>query len=567
MGWFWRQETNASIAGRDSQRWDQNPYQYQCLTGKHEIRLLVLYPGSFEDPLQGDIIRKDLRRKPAYDALSYTWADETGDANRSKVIRSPKDNSFINITKSCEAALRRLRFPRASEQKRRVWVDAVCINQDDYQERNHQVSLMSQIYMNARQVIAYTGEGTPRTDHLFDWLNGLDAAHLIVPSSGTLGRIDITENDILPRSVQSWNVVGHLREWAINNAIKLEWYYRIGRARVFMPFQTQGPMKEQIVVPEAALVHLVSEYFSRRWFKRVWVLQEVSLPDLNKTKFMCGTKTTTAERALHLVSLLKNRQSSVTTGIFHLLRRRIKGPRTSYLLDILIETRGRECEDPRDKIFGVLSISQWMDGGKFPQLKANYEDPACAVYMSYSAFFIKLHGPAFFLSLIKSPPRLRGLSSWAADWTVPWPNYNSVRGIDFAARSRIRNDKDTVEDLEVEDGQTILRLLRPRILRGYFTRDGHIDGSNTTHIETVQSLKDDEVLIEMYPGVAAFLKKAGEFYIFLRVCPHALSESEVEDLVTRWSRVVVYLEGPERHVCQGTKSLPYLSCVQTFKIR
>jgi len=78
-----------------------------------------------------------------------------------------------------------------------LWVDAVCINQDSDIERSHQVSLMSEIYMNARHVIAYTGEGTHRTDLLYDWLNGIDVADLNIPSVGMFKDINVREDSPL----------------------------------------------------------------------------------------------------------------------------------------------------------------------------------------------------------------------------------------------------------------------------------------------------------------------------------------------------------------------------------
>jgi len=53
----------------------------------------------------------------------------------------------------------------------------------------------------------------------------------------------------------------------------------------------------------------------------------------------------------------------------------------------------------------------------------------------------------------------------------------------------------------------ILTLIRPTILQGYFTRNGHPDGVNDMYIERLESLGKVEVLIEMYPGLAALLKR------------------------------------------------------------
>ncbi|KAK2061504.1 HET-domain-containing protein, partial [Colletotrichum caudatum] len=59
------------------------------------------------------------------------------------------------ITINCANALRRLRFPGWA---RDVWVDAICINQEDSNERSHQVGIMQYIYATAIRVVVYLGE-------------------------------------------------------------------------------------------------------------------------------------------------------------------------------------------------------------------------------------------------------------------------------------------------------------------------------------------------------------------------------------------------------------------------
>jgi hypothetical protein len=273
-------------------------------------------------------------------------------------------------------------------------------------------------------------------------------------------------------------------------------------------------------------------------------------------------------------SLLKDGELRSIIRVFVLVRQGIEASKTSHLLDILIETRNRECKDKRDKIFGVSSIARVMDKGRFPKPRPNYKQMTATVYADFSIFFIKHHGAGFFLSQIKCRPKRPELPSWAADWTVPWPNYKAVQGRDFAAGSRTTKVED-IEGTRAEFGQersfSILKLNRPGILQGYFTRNGHIDDSTDTHIEDVQDLKKDEVLIEIYPGLdpglAALLMKEDEHYILILVCPHAMSESGVEKLVEMWSRVVVDGEGPQDQIRQGVEAIGYLSPPETFKIR
>jgi hypothetical protein len=107
-----------------------------------QIRILVIQSGEDPTPIVCDLLHANLEDKPEYEAISYTWAAEEGDATKSRRIRC-LDGSFIDVTVNCEAALRHLRRPGI---KRRLWVDSVCINQSSVEERNHQVATMDRIF-------------------------------------------------------------------------------------------------------------------------------------------------------------------------------------------------------------------------------------------------------------------------------------------------------------------------------------------------------------------------------------------------------------------------------------
>lgn len=70
----------------------------------------------------------------------------------------------------------------------------------------------------------------------------------------------------------------------------------------------------------------------------------------------------------------------------------------------------------------------------------------------------------------------------------------------------------------------------------------------------------------MYPGLATVLKKSWEYCFFICICPHALSEREVEDLVEIWSRVVVYFGDSEQRQPQRVEELQHLGPPNTYKV-
>ncbi|KAK0646962.1 heterokaryon incompatibility protein-domain-containing protein [Cercophora newfieldiana] len=108
-----------------------------------------------ESPPLSPARHESLNNLPVYEAISYTWADDSGNQQKNRRIWLG-DEPYM-VTTSCQHVLRRARL----HGKLTVWIDAVCINQEDADERNHQVRLMAQAYANARSVMAYIGEDRP----------------------------------------------------------------------------------------------------------------------------------------------------------------------------------------------------------------------------------------------------------------------------------------------------------------------------------------------------------------------------------------------------------------------
>lgn len=144
---------------------------YETLQAR-KIRILELLPGDFDEPLRGNLRIEDLQFKPEFEALSYTWTDESGDASKSEIIFLESRHDILPITTNCANALRRLRFTKISNLSRDLWVDAICINQESVQERSHQVGIMQYIYATALRVLVYLGEdsGDPNPGTSAPWI-------------------------------------------------------------------------------------------------------------------------------------------------------------------------------------------------------------------------------------------------------------------------------------------------------------------------------------------------------------------------------------------------------------
>ncbi|KAF5549583.1 heterokaryon incompatibility het-6 [Fusarium mexicanum] len=131
------------------------PVIYPMLTGRSHIRLLELLPAPREKALEGRFQVVDIEQMPAYEALSYTWADGNNDASLCQRIFIGLGNRALPITRNCHQALSRL---RRKTESLLIWVDAICINQSDLGERSDQVAMMGTIFSQAAEVHGYVGE-------------------------------------------------------------------------------------------------------------------------------------------------------------------------------------------------------------------------------------------------------------------------------------------------------------------------------------------------------------------------------------------------------------------------
>ncbi|KAK4111564.1 HET-domain-containing protein, partial [Canariomyces notabilis] len=194
---------------------------YSPISQHTEIRLLVVHPGEFPEPVRCDMVTRAVGKAMYdYEAISYTWADETGDKTQSGLIFV--NSTPIPVTRNCEMALRRVRW-RSYE--RRIWIDAVCIDQTNIDERGHQVRLVPEIYARAKRVLIYIGEAADQSSSALQFI-----------ANGGFGNT---------------------------------------------------PTQADLEVAKKALDRLLS----RRYFSRIWVLQEIALA--RESKLICGDTTIT----------------------------------------------------------------------------------------------------------------------------------------------------------------------------------------------------------------------------------------------------------------------------------
>ncbi|VUC31508.1 unnamed protein product [Clonostachys rosea] len=183
--------------------------------------------------LSGALRVVNLDDDPTFTALSYVWGEYS----------SPKDalncNGYeIEITKNCWSALSSL---TRSQGPLTIWIDAICINQADDNEKQHQIPLMAKVFSSAKVTYAWLGEGDPEASAAMDLIakGGLPFEKFITRR--------LKENPEVPTG----------------NAMAFRLALYIYKTNILSGFKSRGKNLENIL--------------NSRWITRLWTLQEAVL--------------------------------------------------------------------------------------------------------------------------------------------------------------------------------------------------------------------------------------------------------------------------------------------------
>ena len=207
-----------------------------------QIRLLAIEPlldrqGRVNGRLSTASLLDDDR--PSYKAMSWYW----GDATRRKeimldgVICSVPANAVEVLEKAC-----------LGREYLHVWLDAVCINQEDLDERGHQVSFMEDIYAGAEQVVVWLGN---------------DELHI---TNRALSSLAMLKKQFLEYTDEKLEL-----QHETDDDLQLDI-----RSGVFSADGSPLPVFSTLPLPDCDW-RAIEHFFNVPWFQRLWVCQEVML--------------------------------------------------------------------------------------------------------------------------------------------------------------------------------------------------------------------------------------------------------------------------------------------------
>ncbi|KAL8667151.1 MAG: hypothetical protein Q9168_007323 [Polycauliona sp. 1 TL-2023] len=361
------------------------PYRYDSLdpTAK-TIRLMELLPGNFDHDiyvlLRNAIL--DDENIPTYEALSYTWGslEQQPDikiATHQELSTDPVYDDLA-VTRNLDEALRYLRCEKSA---REFWIDAICVDQQNLEERGDQVQRMADIYGNARRVIAWLGPTSHRTSFTMETLRFLSSQV----------DIDVPGVYMEPRA-------GADSHWA--------------------DLGTPLPYDEETW-------HSLHSLLSSSWFKRLWIWQEIVLA--RPAMIQCGHETldwAAFRTAIFCLRLKNAMHPDEPEGVFQRLRRLLHQAcdltqcNGLYEFDnALAVTENCLCTDPRDRVYALLNIVSSVSG--VMRLKPDYTRATRSVYQDAVLGYLDQTGSLALVAFRDWDPEEIMKPTWVPDLSKP----------------------------------------------------------------------------------------------------------------------------------------------------
>ncbi|OCK75076.1 hypothetical protein K432DRAFT_429647 [Lepidopterella palustris CBS 459.81] len=441
-------------------------YKWQPLEKSRDIRLLELRPGDDVSELRGSLksVSLDSIPKPEYQAISYAWGSKL------KQFSLHIDDETMMLTASLYLGLRRL---RQTDRTILIWADAICIDQDgNNPEKAQQIRMLPDIFRTAKVVFAWIGEDE-------------------YGSEGAMAKFKNWGEIILDYKSRA-NSKSYVSGWSAMNI--------------------------NLPAVDDSVWTAISKLVSRKWFSRIWIVQEVVLA--SDLKVVCGGLTISwdvfyaavffcfqqeelkKEKDL-VIADDKTRNNIVKLGQLRHDGRQKTGQFQAEddMFTILRLCHLKEVTEPRDRMFGLLSIA--TDAGN-EELWPDYDSDQSTIVKKYARVFVE-QGRAldvlYHARLFRTPESLQDLPSWVPDFSAsPYPDTLSTwsKGHFDATRLPDGNHQTTPDRMAEVFGESLL-------IEGYrIGTISHVGKTDSTAADLKTYLKEIFDTVEkVYEGASS----------------------------------------------------------------
>ncbi|KAG4432042.1 hypothetical protein IFR05_012481 [Cadophora sp. M221] len=376
-----------------------------------QIRLLHIQPGTGPEIICELQVVTLASHAQKYEALSYTWGSQDLEF---EVIISKES---YPVTSNLHGALKHLR--RDDGQARIIWIDAICIDQKNFQERTSQVIMMADIYLNAGLVIMWLGE-------------------------------EITIDGISTEGV-AFALLRKIQEvFDVHGLVDLD-------------FQLTGPDGDPCPgygLPNTQSVDWVrlSRVFSKPYFERIWIIQEVV--NARKAVLACGSVSVNWEivrnfaRSVRKCGCLGNLEyDGSAPGITSVIAMaELKEEKGVDLIPLLVKTSGYKATKEVDKVFALMNLASNTDDVGI-RVDYSLESEPFKVWETLALYNLTVHQNLLCLSNAGIRSSSKKSQSWVADYEGFGGACLALHGKDHFSAS-----KDTKAPIIASDDNQVLKV-------------------------------------------------------------------------------------------------------------
>jgi hypothetical protein len=358
----------------------QVAYRYDNLPPGEVFRYLVLQPGVGQESLKCSLHTTTTANNTQFAAISYVWGSSTKDES---IIC---EGHIMMITSNLAKVLRSVRSP---DKPLKLWADSICINQEDMQEKEHQVAFMGKLYQTAERTLIYMGSD--------DDSQGPDVCSL-------LDEVDAMIQETCRSIDMSWDSFPYPEE------------------------------DEQLLIDTRW--HSFYVLLSQSWFDRGWVVQEAALG--RYCEVVWGQSSFNWDKFMHVYIWLSTRAASIyhsepfgevliNSHMDVYLESHVEFGRAFYdewswgspsILRTLNCAKELALGDPRDRIYAFTALPQHSE--EPIELYPDYQSSYLETYRTFTEQYIRSNKSTELLDYVSHDGHPHpDIPSWVVRWDVP----------------------------------------------------------------------------------------------------------------------------------------------------
>jgi hypothetical protein len=328
-----------------------------------------------------------------FEAVSYVWG-LGGPGHDLEVVDLRSTSTLLGTISIGSGLYKMLHYLKMVDSTRVLWVDAICINQDNLTERSQQVERMRDIYLFAKSVIIWLGESSADSTTAMRTLDYVGkqlefvSGHRFVPAPACTEKDWWNTKHSIPLSPETWDSI--------------------------------------------------SRFLRRPYFERLWVLQELQLAN-HRSIVQCGQVVRSwynVRRALlrcrfDLRQSMQSSSSDHVKGLKHVINI-ARNQTTSNAGTLFGIASTRNCSNPRDKVYGLLGL---LHPNLSKQIRPQYALSVADVYIQAFLATVRFTRRLDLLDRVDQQWSTRTQPSWTPNLTHASGGRYSVHASSLAAGS------------------------------------------------------------------------------------------------------------------------------------